>query len=535
MKRLFGSLGFQLFVWIFGLMLAVFGAFTYVTVGRTSQAWVASVEQQVTETCAIIERALRYGMLLNRKEDVFNTLRNIAQEPGVSAIRIYDKQGTIVFSTKASEINTRVNRTAEACVACHDPTAPLGFVHQSTRTRRFRAPDGTLMLGRIHPIENSPQCSNAPCHAHPASQTILGVLDLKMSLAAVDQGRRRARQTLLYMTLLMALVGGVVVAVLIWRFVRRPVRQLVEATRRVAAGDLDFDVEIPKSGELSTLGRAFREMTGELAQAREQKQRWEEQLESAVQRKSEELSHAQRQMAHMEKMASLGKLAATVAHELNNPLAGILVYAKLVARDLKNDRNDPESRSEQQHYLEVIERESARCGDIVKNLLTFSRQSPAQWAEIHVNQVVERSLMAVDHLTRLGSIRTEFSAIEGDDRMQGDANQMQQAMLAILVNAVEAMPSGGELTVTARATEEDIRIDIRDTGMGIPADVKPHIFEPFVSTKGAEKGVGLGLAVVYGIIRHHNGTVDVESEPGNGARFRLLLPRKQPDDARPDA
>ncbi len=533
MKRLFASLGVRLFFWIFGLMVVAFAAFAYLSISRTTKDWMLSFEQQTAQTTAVIERALRYGMLLNRKEDVHATLRNIAKEPGINAIRIYDKSGATIFSTRPEEIGRRVDRNAEACVVCHRPgEPPTALPETAVRTRAFRDANGNLILGRIHPIPNEPQCSSAPCHAHPAEKSILGVLDLKMSIGAVDQAKRRAEHTLLQAMLLMALVWGGAVALFIWRFVRRPVRALAEGTRRIAAGELDTRIELNDPGEIGELADAFNKMTEDLALAREQERQWEDELKAAVRRKTEELSRAQSQMVHMEKMASLGKLAATVAHELNNPLAGILVYARLVARELEDGELSAETRTEVLRHLHAISQESGRCGEIVRNLLTFARQSKPDFAEHHLNEVMERSLMTVQHLIKLGGITSSVHLIDGDDLLDGDANQLQQALVAILVNAVEAMRSGGDLEVRARGREQEVVIEISDTGVGIPDDVLPNIYEPFVSTKGDEKGVGLGLAVAYGIIRRHDGTITVESEVGVGTTFRVVLPRRySPHDA----
>ena len=272
--------------------------------------------------------------------------------------------------------------------------------------------------------------------------------------------------------------------------------------------------------------------------------------------KTDELSRAQRQVVHMEKMASLGKLAATVAHELNNPLAGILNYAKLIDRTLKEGGDDPEEQREVGRFLSVIEKESTRCGAIVKNLLLFARRSGAELALHPVNPIVERAVMLIRHHLEMSGIQLETRLAAGDVRLVCDADQVQQALVALLVNAVEAMSGGGTLTVEAAAVEGEggeagggaVALTVADTGVGIPPDALPHIFEPFFSTKDGTSGAGLGLAVVYGIVHRHGGTIDVDSAPGRGTRFRMVLPggasgrrgghRKgetSPDDRQPSA
>jgi two-component system NtrC family sensor kinase len=525
MKRSAHSIGVKLFGWIFGSMALIFVTASYFTFRGTSRAWIESFEQHAAQTSAVIERALRYGMLLNRKDEVHAALRNIAREPGIRSIRVYDKLGRIMFSSDAREVGRKVDRTAEACVTCHDPDEPLEAVPNRVSSRVFRDAGGALLMGHIYPIKNAPQCSTASCHAHSSRRTVLGVLDVTMSMDAIRVGQLEAEKTTFYATVLMALVGGLVTAVLIWKFVRLPVLRLVEGTRKVAGGDLSAHIDLGVKGELGELASAFNHMTDDLARAREHTQKWEEELERAVDEKTEKLTSAQRQLTQMERMASLGKLSATVAHELNNPLAGILVYAKLIKREIAGDELSVEGKAEALRYVDVISQETARCGDIVKNLLVFAREARTQFIEQQLNPVIDRAVMTVRHLIKHASLDLVVEPVVGDDRFVGDANQIQQALVALLVNAIEAMPDGGELALRAKSDNGHLSVEVTDTGIGIPPDVLPHVFEPFVSTKGAEKGVGLGLAIVYGIVTRHRGTIEVESEVNKGTKFVLCLPR----------
>jgi two-component system NtrC family sensor kinase len=231
----------------------------------------------------------------------------------------------------------------------------------------------------------------------------------------------------------------------------------------------------------------------------------------------------------MEKMASLGKLAATVAHELNNPLAGILNYAKLVDRSLNEGKMPEDERTELQRCLGLIQKEAARCGDTVRNLLLFARQSGAELALVPLNSIIERSLMLVHHHLEMSGVHLETTLFEeGADQVVCDGNQIQQALLALMVNAVEAMPHGGTLSVRAIGRDSWIAIAISDTGTGIPPVAIPHIFEPFFSTKDEAEGVGLGLAVAYGIIQRHGGDLEVESQLDHGTTFTVTLPKRPP-------
>lgn len=524
--ELYHSLGLRLFVCLFGIMILVFAGYTYVTVRGTSEHWREMLYQCANRSSELIKRATHYGMLLNRKEDVHHTIRMIARGPGVSGIRIYDKSGTIMFSADSSEIGQRVDLQAEACVICHGTQIPLESVPSESRVRIYRGPEGQRIFGLIDPIKNAPECSTAPCHAHPPDQTVLGVLDVKMSMAEHDRSLAAVKRQMTIATLLMALIIGVASGLFIYRMVRLPVKHLIEGAQRIGRGDLFTRITLDRGDEIGELAAAFNRMTKDLQRARQEITEWSQKLEQKVLEKTEELSRAQRQIIHMEKMASLGKLAATVAHELNNPLAGILTYAKLIARELEADRLTPEERRELEGYLKVIQKESSRCGDIVRNLLLFARRSGVEFALQHLNEIVKRALMLVRHHLEMCGIRLHTELLAEGDEIVCDADQLQQALVALFVNAVEAMPEGGTLTVRLLSPDDQVWIEVSDTGVGISDDVLPHIFEPFFSTKEGGNGVGLGLAVVYGIVQRHGGAIEVDSQVGKGTTFRLILPRK---------
>jgi two-component system NtrC family sensor kinase len=225
-----------------------------------------------------------------------------------------------------------------------------------------------------------------------------------------------------------------------------------------------------------------------------------------------------------EKMASVGKLAATVAHEINNPLFGILTYAHLVLRGLL--KHEFPDRDEMADQLRTIERESKRCGELVKNLLTFSRQAPSHREPNDLNMIVERAISLVKHKLDLQSIEMKENLAPGLPPVQCDANQIQQVFLVLMVNASEAMPNGGLLEVATQLEPggEHCSLRVKDTGGGIPADVMPRIFDPFFTTKEDQNRTGLGLAVAHSIVEQHAGEIAVRSTPGEGAEFTVTLP-----------
>lgn len=242
-----------------------------------------------------------------------------------------------------------------------------------------------------------------------------------------------------------------------------------------------------------------------------------------------ERKRTEAELIRSEKLASLGQLAAGVAHEVNNPLAGILVYIKLL---LKKYRENTLQSEDTEKQLEKIEKETERCSRIIKNLLDFSRQSEATLRPVDINKVVESTLAIVGHQIALENIGVEKELGRYLPSVLGDFDQIQQALMNIMLNAAQAMPNGGKLTITTvvakglrlgNSIRDAIRIDISDTGVGIPKENLGRLFTPFFSTKEKGQGVGLGLSVVHGIIEQHHGKIEIDSDPGAGTTFSVYL------------
>ena len=534
---IFQSLGFRLLAQLFvtvGVVLAIFSAVSF---RATKNDALRLVRAHVERSSRLINRATHDGMLLNRKEDVQATIKRLAEAPEIAAIRIYDKQGTIAMSAWPEEIGQRAALESATCRTCHQQ----GIRRGDTVLKRIgleRVDVSPDTLRHLSVIENDASCSTAACHAHPPDQRVLGVLDLEMSMTPLHAAVRTAQWQFVWATLLLLLIVGMVAAVFIRRVVQRPVNQLYEGTRRIAEGDLETRIQVCGRDELARLAEAFNLMVADLNAARREITEWSQKLEEKVVEKTAELNRIQRYSLHMEKMASLGKLSATVAHEVNNPLSGMLIYTRLVRRELQEQPLPDDVREELCRHLSSVETECSRCGDIVQNLLLFSRRAGAAMASVDLNEIVERSLMLVRHHLELNRIKLHCELLAGDSRITADPGQIQQALVALLVNAVEAMSGLNDrftaLSVRLQGSPDEVRIDVADSGMGIPADVLPQIFEPFFSTKEAEKGVGLGLAVVYGIVQRHGGRIEVESEIGQGTTFHLWLPRRPARAAAPE-
>jgi two-component system NtrC family sensor kinase len=514
---------------VVGVMLVTALVFT-VYAWRLRMAQRRNAVQLVTTSaervCDIIRRSTRFQMLRNDREALYQMIRDIGSEPGIRKVRIFSKTGEIRFSTSDTEMDHVVDKTAEACYGCHQQSAPLEKLDRADRARIFVNEAGERVLGVILPIENQPDCSSAACHVHPPKQKVLGVIDAHLSLAAVDQ--QIAEQDRMVGRFTAFAVGAVCLlsGAFLWLIVYRPLRRMILGMRRVAKGDLDGEIPVHSHDEIGEMAGEFNHMTGELRAARGEINDWTKSLEQRVERKSRELEQAHHSLLHSEKLASVGKLAATVAHEINNPLFGILTSARLAKRQVDKAGIAVEQRERIDAKLATIERESQRCGEIVKNLLSFSRQAPIRVEAVPLQTVFDRTLALVKHSYELQAIQLDLQLDAANATVRGDPGQLQQVLLALLVNAGDAMPGGGCVSITTTKHDKEIEIRVRDNGPGIPADIRDRIFEPFFSTKEDGHGTGLGLAVAAGIIEQHEGSIVLapQQEGSVGAEFVIRLP-----------
>ena len=525
-KRRGHSLSVKLIALIFSAMVVIFTLLGYANIRLHRQHLEAATLTSAERTSDVIKRSTSYYMLRNDREALYKTIITMADEPGIVRIRIFDQEGKIGFSSDPSEVGRSVDKRAEACYACHAQAQPLAKLNRPDRFRIYRANGSGRVLGIINPIENEPACSNAACHAHPASQQILGVLDTNLSLAKADAGLAESTRMMLIYTVLAVIVISVLTGVFVLRLVHRPVQILKRGTEELASGDLGYQIAVESTDELGDLANSFNIMSLQLRAANEEITSWARTLEARVEDKTNELKRAHEHMLQVEKMASIGKMAAVVAHEINNPLSGILTYAKLLKKWVEKVEGNEQKRVEIRECLDLVESESKRCGDLVKNLLMFSRTAPMnlEWAD--VNQVVDRCIRLVQHHLDLGNVQLQVETAPDLPLLHCDPAQVEQVLLALVMNAIDAMPRGGNLMVRTRSLPQSrqIEIQVRDDGVGIPPDLLPRLFEPFLTTKETGKGVGLGLAISKTIVERHGGVIEVESQPGRGTTFYIFLP-----------
>jgi len=615
---MFKNIGLKLIVAVGISITIIISIFAYVNVQSQSEILLAEIERHTSQLSETVKSSTKFDMLLNKREHIHKIINTIGDQPCITDVRVFNKEGTIIYSSDPKQIDVMVDKKAEACYTCHATDKPLEKLSISDRVRIFKT-DSARVMGNINPIYNEPSCYEADCHAHSADQTVLGVLDITVCLKSIDEKIVAAK----FKMLIFAIIAILAISGVLWYFVRawvdKPVNELVEATKIVASGNLNYIINNLGNDELGMLARSFNSMTKKLAEAR-------------------------MQLFQSDKMASLGRLAAGVAHEINNPLTGILTYSSFL---LKRTKNQPEIRED----LSVIVRETKRSREIVKGLLDFARQSVPKKNNADINDIVERAITVVDNQLSINNIRLEKVFDDRLPEVTVDANQMQQVFINLIVNAIHAIdkdsgavtvntslivlapfgitqiknaacPKGHDLMdnamkihgmpsiklrVRANGNEgyinldpvygknrnyfgikiernskadfscpkcnisllnknklcpvcggpvyffevpgkghfegcavkggdwqhwdliekegkkEYIEIEISDTGCGIPKENMAKIFEPFYTTKG-QKGTGLGLAVIWGIIDNHNGRITVDSEVGEGTTFTVRLP-----------
>lgn len=468
------------------------------------------------------------AMLEDRREYAYQMMNNVALQETIDKVRVFNKSGRITFST-AGDRGAVVDIDAEACVLCHASGQPLVHVDMPSRTRIYRVDDGKRVLGMITPIYNEPSCSTAACHAHPAGVHVLGVVDITMPLTRVDAQMRGLVVRSAAMSLLSVLVVSFFVVLFSRRFVQQPVRKLIAATQTLGVAGRDRPLQVTADDELGELAESFRAMQERLQVSTAQLHEFTGSLERRVEERSQQLREAESKLIQSDRLASLGQLAASVAHEINNPLAGVINFGRLMQRLTAGDEVPRERMVDFRNYLGHVVNETERCARIVRDLLVFARHSEPSRAPEDLNEIVRRTLSVINHRLELGEVEAKLDLAEDLPKVTCDAAQVQQIVINLVLNAAEAMEAGC-VTIRTRVDRERacVRLEVADTGSGIAPEHIARIYDPFFSTKREGQGTGLGLAVVYGIVHSHGGQIEVVTAVGHGTTFTVTLPVSGP-------
>jgi len=448
-----------------------------------------------------VRKSTRYGMLTFHRELIQKTVEEISSVQGVKRIRIFDKKGKIRYSSVKEEIGSVMNKDSADCTKCHMTGRPRETLLRKERWIITDDMTGTRVLKVIEPVYNEPACYTAPCHVHAEDQKVLGIVKCNISLSALYETVKNEERAIAVYVLSFVTAISLALCLIVWKFVSRPVALLVEGMENAGRGNLDHTVRIESRDEMGALAAAFNAMVADLKVTKEH------------------LMSIQ-----IEKLAFLGRMAAGVAHEINNPLTGIVTFAHLLLK-----RTPPDSLERKD--LDVIIEQADRCTNIIKGLLAFARSTPFEKTPTDINEVLRSSIRVLGNKADFHNI-TFATSMEELGPIMADPARIQQVFLNIMVNAADAMEGKGAVDIHTRKVFENgeafVEVEFTDTGPGIEPANLTKIFEPFFTTKPVGKGTGLGLAVSHGIVREHGGNIRVESAPGAGASFFIRIPVEKP-------
>jgi two-component system, NtrC family, sensor kinase len=508
-------------------------AFTLAVVQYQRQALLDEAAAHVTRLSEVVTKSTRFAMLQNQPTYVDQIIQDVARLDGIARVRILNKEGRIIHSTQVAERGQTVDRKAEGCFHCHQSEKPLAQLPRSDRSRIFNAADGGRLLASMEVVRNEPSCYTAACHAHSKDQSVLGVLDIAYSLDDIDRTTRRNTLNVVGFGVGFIVLAAIALGLLVHRLVYVPLRDLEAGAKRLAAGDLDQSIPVRSADEFGQVASAFNAMTVALRDSRRELTQWTHTLEQKVEERTRKLRAAEAGAAEREKLASVGLLAAGIAHELNNPLTGILTFSHMIRKKLPDGSQDAED-------LDLVIGETKRCATIIRRLLDFARQRPPEKKFADLNQVVADTVRLVERPANLHDIEISLDLDPGLPPVWIDEDLVKQVVMNVLVNAQHAIADKGSITVRSRRVPQPrstepgappvpmVEVSVTDTGSGIAEENLKRIFDPFFTSKGVGKGTGLGLSVSHGIVKAHGGTIEVESTVGEGSTFRIFLPMQPP-------
>ena len=510
------------------LALAVF-VFTMMLVRNNREELLQQVITHSGFLSTVVIKSTRFAMMQNKPSQVDQIIQDVGDQQNIEKVRILSKDGTVIHSSKRAEIGTIVDQETESCLACHRSQKAREASPKMGRARFFTNQDGKRMLGSTAVIHNEPSCAVSGCHKGIEEQPVLGVLDIVYPIDTIEQTLRSNTYTVFSLALGFIILAGLLVSYLVHRLIYLPLHDLDEGAAKLASGDLDNMIPIRSKDELGQLAHSFNSMTLALRKSRVDLEEWGRTLEQKVKEATQELHRAQAQTARNEKLASVGLMAAGIAHELNNPLTGVLTFAYLVRKNLPPDSRDAED-------LDLVIRETKRCATIIRRLLDFAREKKPENTYCDLNTLITETMHLTEQSAQINDISIKTDLDPQLPSIWLDENLIKQVIMNMLVNAQHAIEGEGSITIKTRACPvidcpESLKpfgdmaeITISDTGCGIPEDDLQRIFDPFFTTKGVGKGTGLGLSVSHGTIEAHGGAIEVESTVGKGTEFRIYLP-----------
>jgi len=484
------------------------------------------VSDQLIQVSEVVARSTRFAMLQNQPAYVERIIHDVANQGKIARVRILSNDGRVIFSTNAPEVGQ-----IDGGKSNDQSQRPFEQFPAGRQTWTFKNATGQSFLGSMEVIRNEPSCYNAACHHHSPDTPVLGVLAIDYSLDDIDRKLKTSMLGIAGFSVGFIGLAALLVGFFVHRLVYLPLRDLESGAYRLATGNLDQPIPVRSGDEFGKLAASFNTMTDALRTSRAELQEWGHKLEQKVEERTQELHRAQAETMRGEKLASVGLLASGVAHELNNPLTGILTFSHLLRQKMPDKSPDAED-------MDLVIRETKRCAAIIKRLLDFAREKLPEKKFTDFNQVIEDTVRIVERPAHLRDIDISLDLDRSLPPIWIDADQIKQVIMNMLVNAQHAVEEKGSITIiTQRARDPRagasehkpmVAISIVDTGCGIPEKNLKRIFDPFFTSKDVGKGTGLGLSVSHGIVEAHGGLIEVESKVGEGSTFRVFLPLTPP-------
>jgi C4-dicarboxylate-specific signal transduction histidine kinase len=481
------------------LSLIIFGAISGLII-RTKYA--ESLRQD------LVARGESIGLNVSHSIQESNLVENAKglPEPLIDYMQIQGVAYVLVFNHRGELIHHTFEGTVPAALV--DSTLSNRGIHE------IRMDDANQVIDITVPVASQPG----------------GTVHVGMALDVVERSLEDV-PLIVWRIVLVSVLCALSVSVIVYARAIRPIRLLTEAIRRIGHGEFSRKIPIRSAGELGSLARSLEQMNADL-------QRYHEELEAKtrechlskeeLERQNEEIRRAQSHMIRSEKFASMGQIAASVAHEISNPLAGILTYVKLIRRKLESGHDLQLNQETYKRYILTMEKETERCGHILKNLLDFARSSEPQLQGIDVHRVIEDTLFLLNFKLMMSDVVVEKDYGEVP-LIVGDFGQLKQVFLNVILNAAEAMKGKQRrlrIGTNFHNESQTVLVEIQDTGEGISEGNIYKVFDPFFTTK--PRGTGMGLAVVWAILDKHNADINIDSEPGNGTLVTIQLNSSEP-------
>ena len=529
------SLAIKLIFYIGVILILTIGIFSYININIQKKYLIEEMQQNAVRLSQTIERSIKYEMLTARSDHIQKTLEDIGKQEGIEHIRIFDKEGKIIAADSMEEIGMVIDREAEACYVCHIDKEPLKKLSTLVKTRIFKSEKGYRMLGIINPIYNEPKCYNSACHFHPKGQNVLGVMDILTSLARFDGQIATSRKKIIIYFLFTFLFISASIGFFILLFVNIPIRKLLEGTRKISKGNLNYQIGSYHSNEIGELGKSFDMMTAELKKSREEMEQWNLKLKNEVKKATEKLRKTNEKLnkANM-KLRELDNMKSDfmrkMEHGSRSHLAVVQSSLKLALGEYYSELSE-----QQKDLIKTAERRSSMLLELLDDILLLSYRKSTKavyhMEPVQLEDIMQKVIDDIQDQAQKKNIVIDFQIPLDFPQVLADRGALNEVFSNLLNNAVKYTQEHGAINVSAKQKRGFIEIDISDTGIGIVSEDLPKIFGEFYRAPNAKsykiEGTGLGLAIVKEIVDAHHGSLKVQSELGKGSTFRVLLPKKR--------